>query len=122
MNTKNWLLIAFTTAAAASVGTVASVSLANCDGNVVSNFFGSSSCVAPSGASGTGTGTANNPFPRTLRAFYNSTGAGDTKAQAIGFKSTGVSGCSVTDSTVDGTGNVTGCAAINSVSMAVRVF
>jgi len=122
MKTRNWILIGLTTAAAAGVGTLASVALADCTGPTVPGFFGSSSCVAPSGASGTATGTANNPFPRTLTTFLNSVGPGDTKAQGQGFKSTGVAGCSARDDFADGVPVVTGCAAVNSVSMNVRVF
>ncbi|HEU4577647.1 MAG TPA: hypothetical protein VFS67_05300 [Polyangiaceae bacterium] len=120
MNVKNWIVIGLTTAAAACIGTIASVSLANCAGPVVS-YPGFSSCSASSGASGNAVGQIVGSR-RNLTANFTSSGAGDTQARARGFRSTGVTGCAISDDVVDGVGATTSCAAVTSVTMQADVF
>jgi hypothetical protein len=121
MNIRNWIMIGLSTAAAASVGTVASNSQANCTGNTQVGFFGTSSCSAPGGAFGHATGT-NTPFARTLTAFFDTAGVGDTTTRAQGLRSGGAVGCTVNDTLADGLSSQTGCSAATSVDMNMQVF
>ena len=120
MKTRNWILIGLTTAAAACVGTLASVSLANCDGPIV-NYPGFSSCSASSGASGNAVGQIVGT-QRRLTANLTSIGPGDDTARARAFRADGSVGCSVNDKLADGTGTSTGCAAVQTVTMFAQVF